>query len=187
MANSKPPYAKVGNQFFAAYAGYRNGTLAARQQAAAEFGKLEGEMSGDKIKDLLASCWESIAVEQWRTGQGGAAAGSLKTAEKYANGDAKRRINMDRTALRRQADPGSLNARRESRQESLVNLGIVYDLIGWRRRAYDSGSALRHAASRTASPEVDRREETIHAQLCNPPLTILVLGGIADAQPHRRS
>src|SRR4029453_12187379 len=56
----KGAYAKVGSQFFAAYASYRNGTLAAREQAAADFAKLEGEAGlGDKVRDLLAATWES--------------------------------------------------------------------------------------------------------------------------------
>jgi hypothetical protein len=135
----KPPYAKVGSQFFAAYAGYRNGTLAARQQAVSDLAKLESEMPGEKIKDLLSSSWETIAVEQWRSGQPGAASASLKNAEKYANGEAKRRLSMDKTALQLdKKDLGPLEALGGNPPESLVNLGIVYDLMGRPKDAYDA-------------------------------------------------
>lgn len=43
--------------------------------------------------------WELIAYDQWRAGQVGAASKSLATAEKYAQGDAKRRIQLDKAAL----------------------------------------------------------------------------------------
>ena len=135
----KAPYAKVGSQFFAAYANYRGGTLQARQQAAADFARLEGEMSGDKLKDLLSSSWESIAYEQWKSGQSGAAAKSLQTAEKDANADAKRRIAMDKAALSLdKRDLGTLEGMNGNPPESLVDLGIVYDQLGRPKDAYDA-------------------------------------------------
>src|SRR5262249_21120391 len=83
--------------------------------------------------------WETIAVEQWRSGQPGAAAASLKTAEKYANGEAKRRLAMDKTALKLdKSDLGALEALGGNPPESLVNLGIVYDLMGRPKDAYDA-------------------------------------------------
>ena len=135
----KPPYAKVGSQFFAAYANYRTGTLAARQQAAVDFAKLEGEMAGDKIKELLAASWESIAFEQWRGGQGGAAVASLKNADKYAAGDAKRRIAMDKAALSLdKSDLATIEGLGGNPPESLVNLGILYDMLGRSKDAYEA-------------------------------------------------
>ena len=136
----KGAYAKFGSQLFAAYASYRNGTLTARQQAAAELVKLVSETGlGDKIKDLLAACWESIAVEQWRAGQLGAAGRSLATAEKYASGDLKRRIVMDRAALSLgKNELGAMEGFGGNPPEALVNLGILYDQLGRPKDAYDA-------------------------------------------------
>jgi hypothetical protein len=135
----KPPYAKVGSQFFAAYAGYRNGTLAARQQAVSDLAKLESEMPGDKIKEILASSWETIAVEQWRNAPSSTALASLKNAEKYASGEAKRRIAMDLSAWKLdKSDLGKLEALGGNPPESLVNLGIVYEMLGRPKDAYDA-------------------------------------------------
>ena len=135
----KAPYAKVGAQFFAAYANYRGGTLQARQQAAADFAKLGTEMTGDKLRDLLSSSYESIAYEQWKAGQSGAAAKSLQQAEKDASPDAKRRIQMDRAALQLdKRDLGTLEGMNGAPPEALVNLGIVYDQLGRPRDAYDA-------------------------------------------------
>jgi hypothetical protein len=70
------------------------------QQAAADFTRLVNAAGlGNQIKELIAACWESIAVEQWRSEQIAAAERSLVLAEKYATGDARRRIAMDRAAI----------------------------------------------------------------------------------------
>lgn len=138
----KGGYARFGGQLFAAYASYRNGTLAARQQAAAELTKLMNEPGlGDKVKELVAACWESIALEQWRTGQTAAAGRSLITAEKYATGDIKRRVAMDRAALALgKANLATMENMGASPPEALVNLGIIYDQLGRPREAFDAWS-----------------------------------------------
>lgn len=136
----KGAYARFGAQLFAAYASYRNGTLAARYQAAAEFAKLLNQSGpGNKINDLLAACWEAIAVDQWRSGQLGAAGKSLATAGKYATGDTRRRILMDRAALALgKTSLGTMESLGGNPPESLVNLGIIYDQLGRPRDAYDA-------------------------------------------------
>jgi Flp pilus assembly protein TadD len=136
----KGAYARFGSQLFAAYANYRSGTLAARQQAAADFTKLVNEGGlGDKVKELLSSCWESIAVDQWRAGQLAAAARSLATADRYGTGDAKRRILMDRAAISLgKNDLAAMENLAGNPPESLVNLGIVYDQLGRPKDAYDA-------------------------------------------------
>ena len=144
----KPPYAKVGTQFFAAYAGYRSASLATRQQAATELAKLEAEAQGtafgDKLRELLASSWESIAYEQWRTGQLSAAGRSLVTADKYATGELKRRVAMDRMALALgKGNLAALDGLAGNPPESLVNLGIVYELMGRPKDAYDTWQRAR--------------------------------------------
>jgi Tfp pilus assembly protein PilF len=136
----KGAYARFGTQLFGAYASYRNGTLAARQQAAAELAKLLAEGGlGDKVKELLAACWESIAIEQWRAGQLAAAGRSLVTAEKYAGGDTRRRIAMDRAALSlNKTELGTMEGLAGNPPESLVNLGIIYDQLGRTKDAFDA-------------------------------------------------
>jgi len=136
----KGAYARSGSQLFTAYASYRNGTIAARQQAAADFARLANEPGlGDKIKDLLAATWESIAIDQWRAGQGAAAGRSLASAERYASGELKRRIVMDRAAIALgKNDLGTLEGLGGNPPEALVNLGIVYDQLGRPKEAYDA-------------------------------------------------
>jgi hypothetical protein len=131
----KPAFARMP-QLFTAYANYRTGTLAARQQAAVDLAKLEGE--GGFVRELLGGIWEAIAHDQWRTGQLGAAGRSLVTAEKYATGEAKRRIQHDRSALTlTRNDARTFEALAGNPVEALVNLGIVYDLLGRHRQALD--------------------------------------------------
>jgi Flp pilus assembly protein TadD len=154
----KAPYAKVGTQFFAAYAAYRSGTLAGRQQAAADFAKLQPEAAGafgDKIRDLIASAWELIAHEQWRLGQPGLAGRTLLMADKLAVGDIKRRVTMDRAALSLgKGDLSVMESFAGNPPEALVNLGIIYDLLGRPREAYDAWQRAR--ARGAATREVQR-------------------------------
>jgi lipopolysaccharide biosynthesis regulator YciM len=160
----KPPYAKIGSQFFGAYAGYRSGTLAARQQAAADFARLEGEAQGgfrERVRELIASSWESVAAEQWRAGQGGAANRSLQQAEKYATGDLKRRLAMDRAVIALdRGDLAALEAMGGVPPESLVNLGIIYDQLGRPKDAYDAWTRARARGvqSRELSKWIDAKK-----------------------------
>jgi Flp pilus assembly protein TadD len=141
----KGAYARFGSQLFAAYASYRNGSLAARQQAAAELTKLLNEPGlGDKTKELLAACWESIAIEQWRAGQLATAGKSLVTAERHAVGDLKRRIAMDRAALvLNKGSVAVLESMNGNPPEALVNLGILYDQLGRPKDAFDAWTKAR--------------------------------------------
>jgi len=137
----KPPYARVGPQLLAAYASYRTGTLAARQQAAADFARLAPDMPGAKIQELMAACWESIAFEQWRNGQIGAAGKSLATAETHASKspDLEKRIRLGRLALALDKKQlSALEGLNGTPPEALVNLGIVYEQLGRPKDAYDA-------------------------------------------------
>ena len=141
----KPPYAKVGPQLFAAYASYRTGTLAAKQQAAAELAKLSGDMPGGKLDELLAGVWESVAYEQWRNGQVGAAQKSLavggEVRDETRAARSRSASSMDRVALSLQKnDLQALEALNGVPAESLVNLGILYDQMGRPKDAYDAWS-----------------------------------------------
>ena len=134
----KGAYAKVGSQFFAAYASYRGSTGAARQAACGDLERLEGDI-GQKAKELAASCWEMVAYDQWKAGNQAAVVKALATAEKTATPDQKRRIDLDRAALALGGGKlGELEAMNGNPPESLVDLGIVYDMIGKPREAYDS-------------------------------------------------
>ncbi|HSD87482.1 MAG TPA: hypothetical protein VLB44_08200 [Kofleriaceae bacterium] len=134
----KGPYAKVGSTFFAAYANYRSATGNARQQACTELGKLEADL-GNKSRELSASCWELVAVDEWRAGQSGQAQKALASADRTATADQKRRLGLDRAALALGKDKvAELEALGGNPPESLVNLGIVYDMLGKPKEAYDA-------------------------------------------------
>lgn len=138
----KPPYNKNGSQFFAAYANYRSGNVAQRQSAAGDFEKLQSGASGSfgaKIKDLIASSWEFVAYDAWKSGSNSKASKALAAAAKYADGDIKKRVTHNRAVLdmgQKQlsvfADLGS------SPPEALVNLGILYDQAGKPKDAYEA-------------------------------------------------
>jgi lipopolysaccharide biosynthesis regulator YciM len=135
----KGSYAKVGSPFFAAYAAYRTATTAAARQAAcSDLDKLTPEL-GPRGKQLGASCWEMVAYDEWRAGNAGGAARALATADKLADADQKRRLGLDRAALALGRDKlGELEALAGSPPEALVDLGIIYDLMGRPKDAYDA-------------------------------------------------
>ncbi len=134
----KGAYAKVGSQFFAAYANYRTATGAARQQACGELSKLEGDLGG-RAKELIASCWEAVAYDDWRSGGAGAAQKALATADKSASADQKRRLAVDRAALALGRDKlGELEGVGDRPPEALVDLGIVYDMMDKPKEAYEA-------------------------------------------------
>ncbi|NVB81211.1 MAG: tetratricopeptide repeat protein [Kofleriaceae bacterium] len=134
----KGPYAKVGTQFFPAYANYRSASGNARQQACGDLAKLQGDL-GARARELVASCWEYVAHEQWRSGQWANAGKSLSSAEASASAEQKRRLTLDRTALALGKDKlNELEALGGNPPESLVNLGIVYDILDRPKDAYDA-------------------------------------------------
>lgn len=134
----KGAYAKVGGAFFSAYAGYRSGQGKAREQACGDLARFEGDLGG-RARELTASCWEMVAQEQWRSGQWGAALKSLQSAEKLATADQKRRLTNDRAALSLSKDKiNDLDALAGNPAETLVNLGIIYDMLDKPREAYDA-------------------------------------------------
>jgi tetratricopeptide (TPR) repeat protein len=143
----KSPYNKVGTGFFAAYASYRSGTPEKRASAAKEFEDLLGNASGgfaQKIKDLLASSYEFVAFDAWRSGKEGAASKALTSAAKYATGDADKRIRNNRAVL-------SMGSKQLSTfqdlggvpPEALVNLGVLYDQAGRPKEAYEAWKSAR--------------------------------------------
>ena len=134
----KGAYAKVGSQFFSAYANYRSQTGQARAAACNELAKLEGDVGG-KIRELVASCWENVAVDEWRAGNPGNAQKALATADKTATPDQKRRLTMDQAAMSLGKDKlNELESLGGNPPESLIDLGIVYDMLGRPKDAYDA-------------------------------------------------
>ncbi len=138
----RPPYAKLGNQFFSAYANYRSGNLTLRQQAAGDFTKISTEATGAfgaKIRDLIASSWELVAYDQWRAGRQAQAGKSLASALRYADGDIKRRATHNRSVLSLSREsPETFESFGGNPPEAWVNAGIAYDQAGKAKEAYEA-------------------------------------------------
>jgi Flp pilus assembly protein TadD len=150
----KPPYAKIGAQYWAAYAAYRTATGPARVQACNDLTKLEGEL-GSRMRELIASCWETAGVDAARSGSPGAALKDLATADKTASAAQRRRIALDRTAVNLAKDKlGELEGFGGDPPEALVDLGIVYDLLGRPKDAYDAW--VRAKAKGAAAPNLQK-------------------------------
>lgn len=134
----KPPYARVGAQFLASYAGYRNVSGANRMAACGDLAKFESDLGG-RVNEFVASCWEFVAVDQWRSGQRASAQKAIANAEKVATTDQKRRLQLDRIALSLDKSKASeLEALSSTLPESLVNLGIAYEMQGKPKEAFDT-------------------------------------------------
>jgi hypothetical protein len=143
----KAPYNKVGTDFFAAYANYRAGTAEKRQAAANQFQSMVGNASGafaQKIKDLLASSYEFVAYDAWRSGSEGQASKALTQAAKFATGDAEKRIRNNRAVL--SMGGKQLDTFRDlggTPPEALVNLGVLYHQAGKPKEAYEAWKSAR--------------------------------------------
>jgi tetratricopeptide (TPR) repeat protein len=160
----KPPLAKIGAQLLAAYASYRVGTLQARQQAVADLTRLEPDAASfaDKLRELIGSAWEFVAYDQWRTGQLAAARQSLASAARYAKrgGELERRLGMNKLALAlTRNDARALEQLGGNPVEALVNLGIVYEMLGRPRQALDAWQRARgRAAVRDLQKWIDAKK-----------------------------
>jgi hypothetical protein len=146
----KAPFAKVGAQFLIAYAAYRGGAGAARQQACGDLARLQGELSGRAIGELVASCWETVAVDEARAGNIGAAQKAFASADKTANAEQKKRLALDRAALALGKDKlAELDALAGTLPEALVDLGIVYELVGRPKDAFETWQRARAKGATT--------------------------------------
>lgn len=157
----KSPYSRVGAQFLASYAGYRNATGAKRMAACGDLAKFGSDL-GPRVNEFVASCWEFVAVDQWRSGRRASARKALANAEKVATTDQKRRLAANQLALtldRYKAD--ELEALNGSPPESLVNLGIVYDLLGRSKDAFETWqkAKARGAAARDLQKWIDAKRK----------------------------
>ncbi len=137
----KAPYNKVGTTFFAAYANYRGGNIAQKQAAAKDFASIatgSNSAFAQTVKDLLASSWEYVAYDQWKTGKSGASK-SLTSAAKYAEGDIQKRVEHNKAVLSMKAkDLKTFEDLGGTPPEALVNAGILYDQAGKPKDAYEA-------------------------------------------------
>ncbi len=134
----KGAYAKVGTQFFTAYAASRAATGSARATACGELARLEGDLGG-KLLELVASCWENVAGDEWRNGNRAAAQRAIVAAEKTATPDQRRRLTMDRAAMELGKDKlVALEAIASTLPEAIVDLGIVYEMMGRPKDAFEA-------------------------------------------------
>lgn len=160
----RAPYNKVGSQFFAAYASYRTNSPAARQKAAGEFTELQAGASGafaQKLRSLIASSWEYVAYDQWKSGRTGPADKALQSALKFADEDIRRRATMNRAVLSLGKDQVRvLEELGGQPPEALVNLGIVYEQLGRPKDAYDAWvkAKARGATSRDLQKWIDAKK-----------------------------
>lgn len=141
----KGPYAQIGSAFFAAYANYRSTTGNQRQQACQQLAGMQARL-GAGVKDIVAACYEAVAYDFWRAGSWDAAKKALSEAESRADAAQRRRIAVDRAAMALgKGVLDDLEALRGNPPEALVNLGIVYDMLGRPKDAYDAWVRAKNA------------------------------------------
>lgn len=143
----RPPYDKLGPDFFKAYANYMQDSPAKRDQAAETFQsvlkKAGSSPLAGKIRDLIRSSYELKAYDAWRSENFKQAKEDLKNAQKFATTGAQKaelEVNLavldmdkDRSGAKRTFD-----SYKGTTPEALVNLGIILDLEGDSRGALDA-------------------------------------------------
>lgn len=156
----KSSYAKAGGQFLAAYATSRSSQGAARESACVKLAKLAGEVGG-RARELVASCYESVAYDHFRSGSLAAAGKAIAEAEKNASADQKRRLQVNRATINLgPSKVGELESLSASVPEALVNLGIVYDQMNKPKEAYDAWqrAKARNVQSRDLQKWIDAKK-----------------------------
>jgi tetratricopeptide (TPR) repeat protein len=145
----KPPYDKVGTEFFGAYALYRDTQSPARRDAAAKtFQRLLPKATGafqSLLRDLIRSSYELEAYDYWVRGDEGKAAAALKNAAQMAaKGGKGDRRNLDHNLavidiVQGKTGPAekALEELGQRPPEALVNLGILADRQGDGKRALE--------------------------------------------------
>jgi tetratricopeptide (TPR) repeat protein len=155
----KPPWDKIGADFFTAYALYREGSSSSRAKAAPVFERLVGKAGGAinaKVKDLLRSTQEYLAYDAYAKGSSKGAEAALKKAEAMGGGN-KAAVEHNLAAIRMDRDTGAARAVFERVKdrvpEALVNLGILADRRGDAKEAYDLWVDAQRKGART--PRLD--------------------------------
>jgi tetratricopeptide (TPR) repeat protein len=135
----KPPYDVIGPELLVGYTLYREGNAASRTRAAAIFDRLAKAGGGAKLRELLASTYELLAVEQWGRDARREAEASLRKAQQ-ATTDPRRSLQHNLAVLDMEKSAGSralLERLGDRVPEALVNLGILAERDGDARKAYD--------------------------------------------------
>jgi tetratricopeptide (TPR) repeat protein len=142
----KPPYDKLGVQFFAAYAQYRDsGDPRKREGSAKVFAQLASKAAGptgEWIKQLLRSAYELIAFDVYQKGDEKRAETFLRSAAKVPTRGEKRDLEHNLAVVDLASGKGA-QAEKVFDQlagkppESLVNLGILRDRQGDPRKALE--------------------------------------------------
>ena len=149
---SSGPYARAGSQFFSAYASYRNATGSARASACSELAKHEDELGAKVKRARRVVLGDTSRSTRGAAGSNGAAARAIGDRGEDRHG--RSAPPADDGSCRAHARQGS---RRRARgadgnpPESLVDLGILYDLLGRPKEAYDAWVRAKPAASTRAT------------------------------------
>ncbi len=142
----KPPFEKVGSEFFAAYADYRDSQSASRREAAAKtFQKLVPKASASLaplLRDLVRSSYELEGYDLYQRGEEKRAAVALRSAAKLGAGKDLRELEnnlavIDTTEGHYVAAEKKFEELGARPPESMVNLGILVDREGDARRALE--------------------------------------------------
>jgi tetratricopeptide (TPR) repeat protein len=154
----KPPWDKVGAEFFMAYTLYREGTPKGRQNAAVAFAALLPKTSGAiavKTKQFLRSSYEYIAFDSFNNGDVKGAQAALKKADGYAGPTEKKVIDHNNAviamiAAKGAGAEGTFARLGDDPPEALLNLGIIKDQNGDAKKAFDLWVAAKAKGVRSA-------------------------------------
>jgi tetratricopeptide (TPR) repeat protein len=144
----RPPWDRLGVQFFAAYAGYRDSNNPGKREAACRsFQQLQSKASGvasEWVRQLSRSCWELLAYDWFQRSDEKRAEMCLKNARKIpAKGDVRDLehnlavIDMFFGRFAQAERTFDVQGRNGKPAESLVNLGIIRDRQGDAKKALD--------------------------------------------------
>ena len=146
----RPPWDRLGIDFWMGYARYREATPAGLREALRSFARAQGKAApgelADRLKLLLVNAQLKLAAEEQARGEGAAAAAAVHAAGRLASGlpddaAARRELALDRAVIDL-AQGRTSEAKRALAElggrppEALVDLGIVYEQEG------DIGRAL---------------------------------------------
>ncbi len=171
----KPPFDKLGVQFFAAYAGYRDSNSpSSREVAAKTFAQLQAKAQGgtaEWLRQLLRSSYELLAYDYFQRSDEKKAEAYLKNAKKVpSKGEVRDLENnwaaIDLTAGRTAVAEKTLEALNGRPAEALVNLGIIYDKQGDAKKAleYYKRASERGARAPRLKEWIDVKERLFEAK-----------------------
>ncbi len=152
----KPPYDKLGAEFWEAYALYREGRTSGLEKAIETFKKLGGKASGkvgQNMKEVLQAAYIRLAVEQYDRGETRKADASLKAAGKVGAKDEGRQRELKHNLAVIELAGGDVSGAKgvlekmgNNPREASVNLGLILERQGNTKGALDlwrrSGSRL---------------------------------------------